>query len=140
MSPGCCSKVLGVPKVWLGFREGSLGLVNDKEYCICVVIRTLERLEVEDRARGFVASETSELKGKKAAPEYVVRLGLSVPYVGMYCYVNVINHVVTMGLSVPNICISCREMVLLRHGTCDYRPKGVGINICALRRSSATGS
>ena len=79
-------------------------------------------------------------KGKKAAPEYVVRMGLSVPYVCMHCYVNVINHVVTMGLRVPNICISCREMVLLRHGTCDYRPKGVGIIICALGRGSATGS
>ena len=140
MSPGCCSRVLGVPRVWIRYREGSLGLVNDKEYYVCVVIRTLERLGVEDRACGYVASGTSKLKGKKAAPEYVVRLGLSVPYVCMHCYVNVINHVVTMGLRVPNICISCREMVLLRHGTCDYRPKGVGIIICALGRGSATGS
>ena len=72
MSPGCRSKVLGVPRVWVRFREGSLGLVNDKEYYICVVIRTLERLGVEDRACGYVASKTSELKGKKTAPEYMV--------------------------------------------------------------------
>ena len=70
-------------------------------------------------------------RGKKAAPDYVVRLGLSVPYVCMHCYVNVINHVNMMGLRAPYICISCHEMVLLCHGTCDNRPKGAGINICA---------
>ena len=31
MSPECCSKVLGVPRVWVRYREGSLGLVNDKD-------------------------------------------------------------------------------------------------------------
>ena len=97
------------------------------------------RLGIEDRARGVGASKARDT-GKKAAPEYVVRLGLSVPYVCMHCYVNVINHVDTMGLRAPYICISCREMVLLCHGTYDYRPKGVGINICALGRGSATGS
>ena len=60
----------------------------------------------------------------------MARLGLSVPYVCMHCYVNVFNHVDTMGLRAPYTCISCREMVLLCHGTCDNRPKGVRINIC----------
>ena len=69
-------------------------------------------------------------KGKKAAPDYVVRLGLSVPYVCMHCYVNVINHLNMMGLRAPYTCISCHEVVLC-HGTCNNRPKGVGINICA---------
>ena len=59
----------------------------------------------------------------------MARLGLSVPYVCMHCYVNVIKQVDTMGLRAPYICISCREMVLLCHGTRDYRPKGVGITI-----------
>ena len=61
----------------------------------------------------------------------MARLGLSVPYVCMHCYVNVFNHVDTMGLRAPYTCISCHEMVLLCHGTCDNRPKSVGINICA---------
>ena len=61
-------------------------------------------------------NELAKSKGKKAAPDYVVRLGLSVPYVCMHFYVH--------------ICISCHEMVLC-HGTCDNRPKGVRINICA---------
>ena len=34
--------------------------------------RTLERLGVEDCACGYVASKTSELKGKKTAPECMV--------------------------------------------------------------------
>ena len=75
-------------------------------------------------------SELARSKGKKVAPDYVVRLGLSVPYVCMHCYVNVINHVNMMGLRAPYICRSCHEMVLC-HGTCDNRPKGVEINICA---------
>ena len=124
----------------MGLVPGSsFRLVSDKGCFVCVVTRSLVRLGIEDRARGFGASEARDT-GKKAAPEYVVRLGLSVPYVCMHCYVNVINHVDTMGLRAPNICISCREMVLLCHGTCDYRPKGVRINICALGRGSATGS
>ena len=117
----------------------SFGLVNDKGCFVCVVTRSLVRLGLEDRARVVGASEARDT-GKKAAPEYVVRLGLSAPYVCMHYYVNMNNHVDTMGLRAPYICISCRVMVLLCHRTCNYRPKGVGINICALRRSSATGS
>ena len=79
MSPGYCFKVLGVPRVWVRFREGSFGLVSDKECFICVVIRTLERLGVEDRACGYVASEISKLKGKKTAPECMIVMGLSAP-------------------------------------------------------------
>ena len=135
----CCFRDLGHFES-VGLVPGSrFGLVSDKGCFVCVVTRSLVRLGLEDRARGVGASEARDT-GKKAAPEYVVRLGLSVPYVCMHYYMNVINHVVTMGLRVPNICISCREMVLLRHGTCDYRPKGVGIIICALGRGSATGS
>ena len=56
--------------------------------------RSLERLGVEDRARGFEASEASELKGKKTAPGCMI----------------------VMGLSAPESCIV--SMLVLRHGTC----------------------
>ena len=85
MPPGCYSKVLGVPRVWIRYREGSLGLVNDKEYYICVLIRNLERLGVEDRACGYVASEISKLKGKNTAPECMNVMGLSAPEI---CFVS----------------------------------------------------
>ena len=51
--------------------------------------------------------KASESKGKKTAPGYMF----------------------VMGLSAPNICI-LSKMVLF-HGTCDKRPKGVVYNICA---------
>ena len=75
MSPGCCFRVLGVPRVWIRFREGSLGLINDKDYYTCVVIRTLVRLGEEDRACGYVASKISELQGKRTAPVLMVMNG-----------------------------------------------------------------
>ena len=71
MSSVHCFRDFGVPRVWDWFRGGSFGLISDKEYFICVVIRTLERLGVEDHARGFVASET--------APGFMIVMGLSAP-------------------------------------------------------------
>ena len=79
MSSVHCFRDLGVPRVWDWFRGGSLGLISDKGCFICVVIRTLERLGVEDRARGFVASETNEFKGKKTALGFMIVMGLSAP-------------------------------------------------------------
>ena len=79
----------------MGLVPGSgIRLVNDKGCFICVVIRNLERLGVEDRARGFVASEVSVLKGKKTAPGCMIVMGLSAP---------------------ESFIVS---MLVLRHGTC----------------------
>ena len=94
MSSVHCFRDLGVPRVWDWFRGGSFGLISDKGCFICVVIRTLERLGVEDRARDFVASKTSELNGMKTAPECMI----------------------VMGLSAPESCIV--SMLVLRQGTC----------------------
>ena len=43
------------------------------------LIRTLEKLGIEDRACGYMISETSELKGKNTAPECMIVMGLSAP-------------------------------------------------------------
>ena len=72
MSSVHCFRDLGSSES-VGLVPGSsFGLISDKGCFICVVTRSLERLGVEDRARGFGASEASELKGEKTAPDYVL--------------------------------------------------------------------
>ena len=79
MSSVHCFRDLGNSES-VGLVPGSsFGLISDKGCFICDVIRSLERLGVEDRACGYVASKTSELEGKKTTPECMVVMGLSAP-------------------------------------------------------------
>ena len=97
----------------MGLVPGSsFGLISDKGCFICVVIRSLERLRVEDRARGFEASKTSKLKGKKTAPGCMI----------------------VMGLSAPESCIA--SMSVLRHGTCK---SGLRVSYMVLARRARIG-
>ena len=70
------------------------------------------------------------IKGKKTAPVYVDRLGLSVPYICIQCYMIVINHVSMLGLRVPYNYMNVMGWYYTT-GTCDKQPKGAKINTCA---------
>ena len=70
------------------------------------------------------------IKGKKTAPVYVDRMGLSVPNIFMHCYMTVINHVSMLGLRVPYKCMNVMWWYY-DTGTCDKRCKGAEINTCA---------
>ena len=85
----------------------------------------------QDRARGssFLIKALG-IKGKKTAPVYVDRLGLSVPYISMHCYMIVINHVNMLGLRAPYNCMNVMRWYYAM-GTCDKRPKSARINTCA---------
>ena len=62
MLPMNCFRDFGVPRVWDWSREAVFDLISVEGYFLCVLTRLLERLVLEDRARGFSASGGSEYR------------------------------------------------------------------------------
>ena len=68
MAPMHRFRELRVPRVRDWSWEVVLGLISIKGCFICVVTRSMERLGLEDRARGFGASKARDTGKKTVAP------------------------------------------------------------------------